>query len=137
MENVITIDNVEWSFSNKCFVDFFTELEKITTWRYSGESELILIENNNCSLDFSKTLIFKLDEMLKDGTISSVSNFITTLSNAYKSGENIKAKYFRSNVRKVFDAFVDGVIGYLLKNLAKPVKSGKHFINKDISKNQG
>ena len=41
---VTTIDGVEWSYSDKMFVKFTNQLETYCKWRYSGESELLLLE---------------------------------------------------------------------------------------------
>ena len=70
--NVDCIDGVNWSFSNKQYVDIMTELEGNSEWRYSGESELLLVECMDCKLNFSNIMQINLDSMIRDDIIASV-----------------------------------------------------------------
>ena len=41
---VTKINGVDWSFSDSMFVQFVGELQAHSSWRYSGESELLSLE---------------------------------------------------------------------------------------------
>ncbi len=57
---------IPWAFSQKLFAEFVDEMEKETSWKYSGGSEIIVI---NPKEGFSNCIIFKLDTMIKDEII--------------------------------------------------------------------
>ena len=56
-------------------------VERETKWRYSGDVDLILANaqlnrsTNHSFIDFRSSIACQLDEMLKDGLISSVGSF--------------------------------------------------------------
>ena len=72
---VTVINDVNWSFSNKMFAQFISDLEKYSRWQYSGESELLLVELKNGILSYENTLQFHMDNMIRDGVIESVHQF--------------------------------------------------------------
>lgn len=45
---------IPWSFSQKLFGEFVDQLERTTTWHYSGDAELIFLDPD---VDFSALLI--------------------------------------------------------------------------------
>jgi hypothetical protein len=76
---VTTIGNVNWSFSNKMFVGFISDLEKFSQWKYSGESELLLVDLKNGILSYENMMQFYLDNMIRDNVIFSVHQFFEQL----------------------------------------------------------
>lgn len=44
---VTQINGVDWSFSDSMFITFIDELESRSNWRYSGESELLILDCRN------------------------------------------------------------------------------------------
>ena len=76
IKNICNIDNVDWSFSSKCFSDFIEEMEKMSSWHYNGGSEIILLDFEKDKIKFSNVVRVKLDRALKDGAINSVEEFI-------------------------------------------------------------
>ncbi|MBD5513592.1 MAG: hypothetical protein HDR06_02800 [Lachnospiraceae bacterium] len=76
---VTRIDNVDWSFSNKMFAQFINDLEDFSKWKYSGESELLLVELKNGILSYENMMQFYLDNMLRDNVILSVHQFFEKL----------------------------------------------------------
>jgi len=55
------INGVSWSFSDKAFVMFVDAIENVSRWKYSGESELLLIPYHDKNLDYSNVAVFHLD----------------------------------------------------------------------------
>lgn len=79
---VTKINGVDWSFSDSMFVQFVGELQAHSSWRYSGESELLMLEYKNGVLRFEKVMRFYLENMLRDNLIHSTSSFFQQLLTA-------------------------------------------------------
>ena len=134
MKVVTKIDRTEWSFSNKAFVEFINALEEISRWKYSGESELLLIPYHGGKLDFSSVAVFCLDAMLKDEAISSVSRFITELSRSVRRNNGVKSIAAKGVAKCVTKAIAQEMIDIFLKNVSKALKRGRHYVCKDFSR---
>lgn len=81
---VTRVGNIPWDFDNKKFVELIKDFEKNTSWKYSGEVELILLDtdlSNPNGLNFSSAIVCNLEEMIKVGTFSSVRSFFYKLFN--------------------------------------------------------
>lgn len=133
MRKVTQIDGVEWSFSFKAFVEFVLSFEELSTWQYSGESELLLIPYYDDTLDFSEVGIFHLDAMLDDGTISSVSSFITVLSRCAKRDNFVFDILVNEGVRCLAKSVIEEMVDSLPKYISKPLNRGKHYLCRDFS----
>ena len=134
MKVVTEIDRAEWSFSNKAFVEFIDALEEVSRWKYSGESELLLISYHDGNLDFSSVAVFCLDAMLKDEAISSVSRFITELSRSVRKNNDVKSITVKGGSKCVAKAIAQEMIDTFLRNISKALKRGRHYICKDFSR---
>lgn len=88
-ETVSTVGGVKWLFSDKLYCEFIEELESHSKWRYSGETELILLSFKNGELDFSEMLVFWLDKMVSDQVIYSPSNFFETVFRLFKDNNSV------------------------------------------------
>ena len=86
---VARIDCVEWSFSDRMFIDFINELENYSTWKYSGESELLMLQYKNGILSYDNMMRFYLDEMLRDGAIVSIPTFFQQLFRILNKSETV------------------------------------------------
>lgn len=133
MNDVARINGVNWSFSYKTFVEFIAALEEVSRWKYSGESELLLIPYHDEKLDFSKVAVFHLDAMLNDGTISSVSSFITGLSRCISRDNSVTSITTRGTVKCVTKTVIDEIIDKLPTYISKSLSRGKHYLCKDFS----
>jgi len=134
MKVVTEIDRTEWSFSSKAFVEFINALEEVSRWKYSGESELLLIPYYDGNLDFSSVAVFCLDAMLKDEAISSVSRFITELSRSARQNNDIKSITAKGGSKCVAKAIAQEMVDIFLRNVSKALKRGRHYICKDFSR---
>lgn len=133
MNNVARINGVDWSFSYKAFVDFIAALEEVSRWKYSGESELLLIPYHDEMLDFSGVAVFHLDAMMNDGTISSVSSFITGLSRCVKSDNSVTSITTSGAVKCVSKTVIDEIMDKLPTYISKSLSRGKHYLCRDFS----
>ena len=70
----------EFLYSDSAFCKFCEEIESKTTWRYSGETDLLLldceIQKEGTVVDFSQVIAMNLDEMSRTGLLTSVSAFV-------------------------------------------------------------
>lgn len=132
--NIVTnINGVNWFFSDKAFVDFIETLEKVSKWKYSGESELFLIPYYDKTLDFSEVGIFHLDTMLNDATISSVSSFITGLSRYFKHTKSITSIAACGAVKCIAKTVLEEIIDNIPTCVSRPLVRGRHYLCKDFS----
>lgn len=102
-EQYITeVDRTPWYFCTKEFVKFYEHMEHITKWKYSGESDLLLLELSDGELQYSQTMEFYLDNMLRDNVIASIPSFMQKLSGICREKETIKevSNYFGRNKAK-------------------------------------
>lgn len=88
-EVVCTIDKVDWLFSDKLFCEFIAQLESVSKWTYSGETELILLNYSNGNLDFSEVVVFWLDKMVRDGIIYSPASFFENIFMLFKNNATV------------------------------------------------
>lgn len=87
---VTTIDGIKWAYSDQMFVKFVEDLEKYSKWKYSGESELLMLEYQNGKLNFDAVMCFRLDNMLQDKVINSVSSFFQRLFRIADNGRPLE-----------------------------------------------
>lgn len=88
-ETVCNVDGVKWLYSDELYCKFIDDLESQSRWRYSGETELILINFKNGEFDFSEMLVFWLDKMVNDQVIYSPSNFFETVFRLFKDKKTV------------------------------------------------
>lgn len=86
---VTEINGVKWSFSNEMFTEFLSDLEKYSKWKYSGESELLLVDLKKGILSFDKIIQFHLDNMIRDNVIYSVHQFFEQLFSVCQDKETL------------------------------------------------
>lgn len=75
-------DSLEWYFSNKAFVEFKQELERRINWEYSGEIDILVLQNNpghsNC-LNFKNYVAVNINRGLRQKYIDSFQQFMEEL----------------------------------------------------------
>ena len=132
MNNVARIDGVDWSFSYKAFVEFIADFEGVSKWKYSGESELLLIQYHDKMLDFSEVGVFHLDAMLNDRTISSVSSFITGLNRCIKRDNSVPGIMAGGAVKCATKTVIEEIIACIPSYISMPLSRGRHYLCKDL-----
>jgi hypothetical protein len=127
--------SIPWAFSQTEFARFVDELETKTSWRYSGGTELIILDEN---ADFSNTIIFDIDRMIKDKVLANSSilfeKLIQTSKNPNHSISGLSLSAFGKQTGNV-------IIESLIESLPKALKSlidiwtrGQHYSLKDLTK---
>ena len=85
---VTEIVDSNWYFSNKVFVDFKNNLERRIKWEYSGETEVLILQNNPGSrepLNFSNYVAIDVNKGLREGYIDSFQRFMESLIRSSRS----------------------------------------------------
>ena len=134
-KEVTTIDNVKWSFSNKMFAKFIHDLEEFTKWKYSGESELLLVELKNGILSYEKVMQFYLDNMLRDNTISSVHQFFEELFRICQEKDSINQISNVMMLNKAKQISAEKLIDELPMGIGQIFTHEKYFCVKNLKRN--
>ncbi|MGG2056316.1 hypothetical protein ABFY48_18380 [Lysinibacillus pakistanensis] len=129
--NVFQIDGTQWSFSNKEFSDFINELEDKSKYKFSGETELLLLEVINGEINFDNVIIIWLDKMLKDGVIYSVSNLFENIFRVMKESNSLNNISNRLAFPKLIDSILDE---FKDKMWVKVFRKTKYFCTRNLSK---
>ncbi|USR92521.1 hypothetical protein NEA10_07335 [Phormidium yuhuli AB48] len=124
---------IPWAFSQKLFGEFVSQLESATTWRYSGNTELILLDPQ---VDFSNALVLDLDAMIRDGGIQhSAKLFEAIIRYCREYGRNLSAYHFSDlqGTREAGKATLEALLTLLPKPVQGLWQRGHHYAIKDIA----
>ena len=124
---------IPWSFSQKIFSTFVDELARETSWKYSGETEIIVL---NSAVDFTDCLILDVERMVKDDAIDRVSDLFESLIQYARasSGQPTTVGFSDGKVPSIFGQAVLNVLTDGAKALGKTWTAGRHFATKSIAK---
>lgn len=116
----------DWYFSNKAFVDFKNKLEDRINWRYSGETEILVLQNNPGKrnvLNFQNYVAIDVRKGIREGYLDSFQNFMESLIRSAKSEVTTKdamkkVRLSRISVKDILSSAVDNC-----KKVPTPVKT--------------
>lgn len=95
-----TVLNRDWYFSAQAFADFKEKLEGRIKWEYSGEIEILILQNkpsSNHPLDFTNYVTIDINHGIREGYIDSFQRFMESLIRCSKN--NVTAKKAIQDVR--------------------------------------
>ncbi|MGG7035694.1 MAG: hypothetical protein ACI7YS_10965 [Flavobacterium sp.] len=125
-------NRIPWTFSQIQFAKFVDDLETETKWTYSGNTEIIILENTD---NFKNCIVLKIDEMIKDKIIDSANDIIEALIQ-YSRRENSIQKISLKEIDKITDdETIKGILSLLPKpfeNLWNVWNKGKHYTLVDL-----
>jgi len=78
----------EWYFSTKAFVEFKEILQRRINWNYSGEAEILVLQNNPGKtnvLNFQNYVAIDINKGIREGYIDSFQSFMESLIRSSKS----------------------------------------------------
>lgn len=84
---------IDWYFSMKAFTEFKAKLENRINWEYSGETEVLVLQNNPGKrepLNFSNYVAIDINKGIKEGYIDSFQRFMESLIRSSKSKVTVK-----------------------------------------------
>lgn len=122
---VCEILNSDWYFSSKAFVEFKDNLEKRIKWKYSGETEILVLQNNpgkHDPLNFINYVAIDVNKGLKEGYIDSFQRFMESLVRSAKSSVTAKEAMFE--IRKSRVSVKEIILGAIddSKKIPNPAK---------------
>lgn len=140
-EALVKIDGVDWLFSDQAFSEVIDELESETRWKYSGETELLLVsavkdDSGTISLEYENAIVCNLEAMAKDNAFSSVRVFFTDLIRYAKSHSSTNSAWGLSDDRGIAigkSALKEAVLSLLPKNLKESYKKAEHYAVRNIA----
>ena len=94
----------DWYFSYSEFVDFKDKLEHRIKWRYSGETEILILQNNpdgRDPLNFSNYVAININNGLREGYLDSFQVFMESLVRSAKSKVTAKEAVFDLRKRRI------------------------------------
>mgnify|MGYP006431350827 CR=1 FL=1 len=119
---------IPWSFSQSKFSEFVDEMEKSTSWKYSGGTELVILDSH---ANFSNTIVFKVDKMIKDGAIDNVNELLEALiQHSRKDIKTIEKFSLNGLGEKSSEILVESIMKLLpkgLKSLSGIWTKGKYY----------
>ncbi len=122
---IYEILNSDWYFSSKAFVEFKDNLEKRIKWKYSGETEILVLKNNpgkHDPLNFTNYIAIDVNKGLKEGYIDSFQRFMESLVRSAKSSVTAKEAMFE--IRKSRVSVKEIILGAIddSKKIPNPAK---------------
>lgn len=138
---VTNVAENEWQFSDIALIDVIKEFEEKTTWKYSGECELLLLDVSPCAgddLDINNAIICNLELMHKDKdkAFTSLRGFVEELVRYVNSDKNADAWKFsdRQGGRVTKEFLKDAVLGLLPKQVETFYRKAEPLAVKNITK---
>ncbi len=139
----LTLDRIEvtdrpypWYFSPKSFSEFVDDLENSSSWRYSGEVELLLLNATNeyerisFELDFRKVISINLNTANKIGAIESVQQLfedIFRIAREKKTGTHIDSISDKLGAQSFLKGASDTLVEMVPKGILKKIKATACF----------
>lgn len=139
---VAEIGKTRWLFSPEDFNATRAELQRMANWVYSGESDLLLAvarksESQVARLDLSTAIACNLEEMLRDGAITSARAFfeqIFRFGETYTGSDPVFALSDRMGMRAGSNFLMDTVLSLVPESVRTSYKAAKHFAIRDVSR---
>lgn len=78
----------DWYFSTKAFKDFKEKLQSRIGWKYSGETEVLILQNNPGQknvLNFQNYVAIDVNKGIREGYLDSFQSFMEALVRSSKS----------------------------------------------------
>ena len=123
----------DWYFSTKAFTDFKEKLQDRIQWNYSGETEILVLQNNpdqKSVLNFQNYVAIDVNKGIREGYIDSFQSFMESLIRSSKS--RVTAKEAMRDIRNARISIRDILAGTIddCKNVPTPIKEilkDRHF----------
>lgn len=131
---VTKINGTDWSYSDQMFVNFINDLQNYSKWKYSGESELLMLEYKDSILSYDNMMQFYLDNMMRDRVIVSVSSFFQQLLETCKEKKSLKDISNAFGKEKLIQVTKETVLNNIPSSLANVFTQEKYFCVRNCNK---
>ena len=112
---IVAPEGRKWRYDAEMFTDFIKCIEDTSKWKYSGETELLLLDFREGELHFDKSLVIWLDRAVRDRSIYSVSNLF---ENIYRKARSITRTNKLSNkceLNTITSYIIDTIRDYIIE----------------------
>lgn len=142
-EHPVTHDDPPWMFSAEVFDRFRRDIERRSSWRYSGEADLLLMNGKRghdegaASLDFSSSIVCDLDHMIRDHAIYSARRFFEDVFRFVERVEKPDPTWGFSDEMGALtagSALKRVILSLLPKALGADYQRAEHFAIRDVSR---
>ncbi len=132
-----------WIYNSKKFNKFRKILQSETTWKYSGASDLLLVNatydeiNKEAFIDFDTAILCQLNNMLLDNAIVSVEQFFESIFDFSESNNDTNPTWdFSDSKGRVFllSYIKNWVLSCFSKTPEKDFKKARHLVTKNFTK---
>jgi len=125
MQTIRAVNNTDWYYSDKCFVECIDSLQDRLKWTYCGEPQAVILQTDPDSknyLNFQNYVSINILYGIRQGYIESFPALMTQIVNAAKSEVTAKAVINEMqekilSVKNVMETTLD-----LVKVVPEPVK---------------
>lgn len=123
---------IPWTFSQSQFANFVDDLETETNWSYSGNTEIIILDNPK---NFKNCIVLKIDEMINDKVIDSANDIIEALIQYSRKNSSVQKISLKEIGKITADETIKGILSLLPKpfeNLWNVWNKGKYYTLIDL-----
>lgn len=142
VERQVTSDDPPWYYNMMAFEELRQEIEKLSSWKYSGEADLILLTaqfdktSEESHIDWSSAIYCDLDQMKRDNAITSVRRFfedIFRFVDSYEGDDPVWGFSDKQGIANAGSALQRIILSLLPKNIGKIYCETKHLAVKDLA----
>ncbi len=131
---VCKINGVEWSYSDTMFCKFVDLLERISLWRYKGDTELLLIDHSSEGLDFSNSITIWIEKAINDKAIQSTNSLLEALIQILKDGSDVFSVSDKLTINRLGNSIKDIFLESLPLKLGTVLTQASYYCVKDLHK---
>lgn len=133
----------EWEFDDMSFIESCKIIKSETAWKYSGTTDLILLnavfheKNSSATLDYSKVICCQLETMEKIGAIDSIGTFFESLidfTENYSGQDPVSSYSNKIGGTELIDAAKNFVTSLAPKAIDESFSKLEQFAVRDVSK---
>lgn len=121
-------------FSISDFVNSIEEIENMSKWRYSGNTEFLFLEYAHGKISFEHTISLNIDQLLQNNTISSIPVLMEDIIKISKSCTQVSEFANKLNYLEASKSIISSIKQYIINKL-NGVHTGT-FCYRNLSKNK-
>lgn len=134
---------IPWSFSQRRFADFVREIEEVSSWKYSGECDLILVgpkfsfSSRNADIQFSEAIVFDIDAMIRDCAIRNAAELFEAVMAFARDRQwtaDVDGLSDKQGLRLLGEVAIEAILQYLPGPARNIWKKGRHFRVQNLSR---
>ena len=125
---------IPWGFSQRKFAAFINEFQEITSWRYSGEADLIVAPPD---LEFRDCIVYDIESMLRDGAVDTPFRLFEAVFTFARSKDG-RGCVAQLSDKQGIDIFAEAAANAILSLVPKAFqvlwKKGLHYRTRNLSR---